>query len=400
MAKKVKSQGTATAVPADVDELSQILSKALQTQFKDEQIVWNLNGSEESPTQVDHWISTGHVLLDLAISNRPHGGLPVGKIVEIYGAEASGKSLLAAHIIAETQKLGGRGIFIDTESAVSPEFFEAIGVDLSKLLYIQLETLEDIYSAMETLITTTRKNHPDELVTIVVDSIAGATTKVEQEADFDKDGYATTKSIINSKAMRKLTNLIGKQKILVVLTNQIRAKMNAMAFADPNTTSGGKAIGFHASVRIKMASKSRLRVENKLLKQKTTIGTSNIAEITKNRVGPPFRKAVFDIYFASGIDPYSGWPSLLKETNVIKSAAGYITFSNVNYREEGSSEPLKIKSSDFNTELNNRPELKEELYMKICEILIMNYKDTDSAILGDEGVSNDLSDDDGDISDD
>ena len=196
-----------------------------------------LNSDDSAPTNVDGWISTGCAMLDVAISNRPYGGLPVGRITEVTGLEQSGKSLLSAHSLAETQKQGGVAVLIDTETAVSREFLEAIGVDVSKLLYVSADSVEQIFDFTETIIEKVRETaSKDKIVTIVVDSVAAASTKNELAADYNKDGYATDKAIIISKAMRKITNMIGRQKISLVFTNQLRQKMNAM-FGDPWTTS-------------------------------------------------------------------------------------------------------------------------------------------------------------------
>ena len=216
------------------DELATLISKNLSKTFKDQaQTVWYLDGPEDSPSDIVDWISTGSSLLDLAVSNRPYGGLPVGRITEITGLEGSGKSLVAAHSLADTQRKGGVAVFIDTEAAVSREFLTAIGVDLSKMMYVPLETIEDIFQSIEIIINTVRNSEKNKLVTIVVDSLAGASTKVEMDADYDKDGYATTKAILLSKAMRKINNLIAKERICLIFTNQLRQKLNAMAFADP-----------------------------------------------------------------------------------------------------------------------------------------------------------------------
>jgi recombination protein RecA len=232
--ESIGDESPTTDKPAVRDELASLISKNLNKQFKDEdQVAWFLDEPEDAPTVVTDWISTGSSLLDLAISNRPNGGLPVGKIVEFLGLEGTGKSLLAAHILAETQKKNGMAVFIDTESAVSMEFLQAIGVNVTNMLYVPLDTIEKIFTAIENIITSVRNSSKDRLVTIVVDSAAGASTDVEMEADYSKDGYATTKAILMSKALRKITNLIAKQKILVVFTNQLRMKMQAMAFSDP-----------------------------------------------------------------------------------------------------------------------------------------------------------------------
>ena len=160
-------------------------------------------------------------MLDLAISNRPNGGIAVGRITELNGLESSGKSLIGAHLLAETQKKGGVAVYIDTETAVSEDFLGVIGVDINKMLYLHLETVEDIFEAIEEIVTKVRESDKDRLVTILVDSLAAATTKVELNADYDKDGWATSKAIVISKAMRKITQMIGRQRVALVFTNPV-----------------------------------------------------------------------------------------------------------------------------------------------------------------------------------
>lgn len=219
--------------PATVDALSSEIISAINTRFKDHghQTAYYLSDPDVA-TDVKEWIPTGHTLLDLAVSNRPNGGWPVGKIIEITGLEASGKSLLGAYALASTQQKGGVAVYIDTESAVSREYLHAIGVDVTKLMYLQLEALEDIFTAIEAIIEKVRSSDRKKLVTILVDSVMGATTLKELEADYGKDGYATDKAIILSKAMRKITGMISKENICLIFTNQLRTKMNAM-FGDP-----------------------------------------------------------------------------------------------------------------------------------------------------------------------
>ena len=216
------------------DSLASILHESINSGLKkgEDNIAHFLDGYDDAAANVKDWIPTGADTLDIAISNRPYGGFPVGRIVEITGLEASGKSLLAAHIIAETQKKGGIGVFIDTESAVSTEFISAIGVDLKKLIYIQMEALEDVYQTVENIVNKVRESNKDRLVTIVVDSVMGASTKKELEGDYDREGWNTEKAILTSKAMRKLTGLIAQHKILLVFTNQLRQKLGVM-FGDP-----------------------------------------------------------------------------------------------------------------------------------------------------------------------
>ena len=181
------------------DELAGILATNLNKKFKSSnyKVAYFLEGDEDSPSEVSEWISTGSSMLDLAISNRPNGGLPVGRITEITGLEASGKSLLAAHVLANTQKKGGLAVYIDTENAISREFLTAIGVNLKDMLYVPLDTIEDIFDAIDSIIESVRKTDKNKIVTIVVDSVAGASTKIEMAADYDKDGYATSKALIS-----------------------------------------------------------------------------------------------------------------------------------------------------------------------------------------------------------
>ena len=236
------------------DELGGLIAETINKQFKTQHLksAYFLEGDDDAPTIIKEWVGTGSTMLDLAISNRKYGGFPVGRVCEITGLEQSGKSLLAAHALLNTQKKGGLAVYIDTENAISTEFLSAIGLNLKEMLYIPLETIEDIFETVEVIVDKVRSSDKNRLVTIVVDSIAGASTKTEMAADFDKDGYATAKALIMSKAMRKITNLIGRERICLIFTNQLRQKLNAPAFSDPWTTPGGKSIPFHASVRIRL----------------------------------------------------------------------------------------------------------------------------------------------------
>ena len=216
------------------DELAVELADVINKKFKTSgyKTAYFLDTATDAPNEVRGWVQSGSDMLDLAMSNRPAGGFPVGRIIEITGLEASGKSLLAAHALANTQRQGGLAVYIDTEMAVSREFLEAIGVDLSKMLYIPLETIEEVFETIESITEKVRKSNKDRLVTIIVDSVMGASTKGEKEKEYDKDGYATQKAIILSKGMRKLTNMIGREKICLMFTNQLRTRLG-VAFGDP-----------------------------------------------------------------------------------------------------------------------------------------------------------------------
>lgn len=357
-----------TTKPSDGGSLTDELAESLNKKFSKEysQVAYFLNGGGESPTDVTSWISTGCTPLDLAISNRPNGGLPVGKIVEITGLEQSGKSLLAAHMIASTQKQDGIAVYIDTESSLDAQFLTVIGVDVDKMLYIPLDTVEDAFEAMEDIIVKIREKQKDKLVTIIFDSVAAATTKIESAADYEKDGYATAKAIIMSKSMRKITNLIGKQKILCVFTNQLRQKLNAMPFGDQYTTSGGKALQFHASVRLRL--KGVGKIKEKVNGIETVVGQEVECEVVKNRLGPPNRKVRYSIFYDSGIDDAYGTLKLLKEYKVVKQGGAYYSYTTT------SGDSLSFLAREFKDLLESHPTAREELYEKLCDKYIMKYR--------------------------
>ena len=367
----------------DVD-LASILADSLNKQAKDQTVAFFLD-SGDAPTNVHGWVSTGASMLDVAISNRPYGGLPVGRITEITGLEQSGKSLVSAHLLAETQKQGGVAVLIDTENAVSREFLEVIGVDVSKLLYVAAETVEQCFEYTETIIEKVRVASKDKMVTIVVDSVAAASTEKEMEADYGKDGYATDKAIIISKAMRKITNLIGRQKITLVFTNQLRQKMNAMPFSDPWTTSGGKAIAFHASVRLRLKSMGTIKVKES--SGDRIVGIKVRCQVVKNRMGPPLRSADFDIFFDRGIDNYGAWLAMMKDNKIVSQGGAWYTYVDIETGEE-----FKFQAKDFPELMQTNAELEEQIYKRICEATILQYKKdsldsdnlvTDSEVIGD-----------------
>ena len=362
-------------------DLASVLAGELNKLNKDQTVAFFLD-DDGAPTNVDGWVSTGAAMLDVAISNRPYGGVPVGRITEVTGLEQSGKSLLSAHLLAETQKQGGVAVMIDTETAVSREFLEAIGVDVSKLLYVTADSVEQIFEFAETIIEKVRTTNKDKMVTIVVDSVAAASTKNELAADYDKDGYATDKAIIISKAMRKITNMIGRQKISLVFTNQLRQKMGVM-FGDPWTTSGGKALAFHASVRLRL--KNMGQIKQKVNGKDKVVGMKVRCQVIKNRMGPPLRAADFEIYFDRGIDNYGSWLTVMKENKLVKQGGAWYE-----YVDTETGEVHKFQSKDFIPLMGENDELREQIYKRICEQTILQYKsstlDIDSMELDTEGA--------------
>lgn len=376
---------TPAVEPVVVESLTNDLLKSLNIKFKNQpdKAAFFLNDPNVT-SDVHNWIPSGNDILDIAISNRPNGGWPVGRIVELTGLEASGKSLLAAHALKNTQALGGVAVYIDTESAVSEQFLSAIGVDIPKLIYMPMDALENIFEAVETIISKVRESNKDRLVTIVIDSIMGASTLAELESTYEKDGYATSKAIILSKAMRKLPLLIARENILLMMTNQLRVNLG-VSFGEKYSTSGGKAVGFAASVRVRLTNKNKIKIkqENGL---EAIVGIKTNVKITKNRLGPPLRDVDYDIYFDSGVDNYGSWLETLKDYKVVTSGTNWSlpltgdlvgielidpTTGEIKTFSDG---VMKFKSKDFKQWLLANPKFKDILYNILCEKLIMKYK--------------------------
>jgi len=358
------------------DELAGVIADELNKQFKHQKVAYFLEEGG-NPTDVTDYLSTGSTMLDLAISNKPNGGIGVGKITELNGLEGSGKSLIGSHLLASTQKKDGIAVYIDTESAVSQEFLRAIGVDTKKMLYVHLETCEEIFDTIETIVTKIRESDKDKLVTILVDSLAAASTKVEMDADFDKDGWATAKAIIISKAMRKVTQMIARQKVALVFTNQLRQKLGVM-FGDPWTTSGGKALPFHSSTRVRFKNMGQIKDTNK-----TTIGIKIRGQVIKNRLGPPMRTADFPLYFDTGIDDFGSWLTTMKEHKLLKQAGAWYTINHADTETGELIKEYKFQSKDFEKLLLENPDLKDFCYNQICGACILKY---DSKELGIDDV--------------
>jgi recombination protein RecA len=248
------------------------------------------------------------------------------------------------------------------------------------MLYIQLETVENIFEVIENIILKVKESDKNRLVTIAVDSVAAATTKVEQAQDYDKEGWATSKAIVLSKGMRKITQLIGRERVALIFTNQLRQKLGVM-FGDPWTTSGGKAIQFHASCRLRL--KAAGQIKAKVQGKEQTIGIKTKAIVVKNRMGPPLRTAEFNIFFESGVDDTGSWLQVMKDYKLLQQGGSWYT-----YKCDITGEDIKFLSKDFETKVLSNPERKESIYKKICETLVMSYK-TDNIGIDDLEIGED-----------
>ena len=297
--KKSRKQDT-----AGMEDFTSDLISALNKEHGS-RVAYNL-AYDESPTHVNRWIPTGSKLLDYICSNRRGGGLPEGRIIEIFGPPSIGKSHIATQIARCTQNLGGIVVYIDTENATSVENLGLLGVNISKrFVYVDTHCTEEVLSIAESTILKAKAMNKDIPVTIIWDSVAASSPKAELLGDYDKESIGLQARAI-SKGMRKITGVIANQSVLFVILNQTRTKIGVM-YGDPDITPGGKAIPFHASIRIKLGAGQQIKDGDDV------IGIHVSAKTIKNKVAPPFRKIEFEIHFGVGIKEHEQVFDLLRK---------------------------------------------------------------------------------------
>jgi len=308
MPKKAKVEKTVTK-PADRDQRLTAIKIAMAQIEKQFGVGAIMKMGDESINQKVSVIPTGSISLDMALGV---GGFPRGRVVEIYGPEASGKTTLALHVVAEAQKAGGTAAFIDAEHALDPKRAQGIGVVLEELLLSQPDNGEQALEIAETLI---RSGGVD---VIVIDSVAALVPKSEIEGEMG-DSVMGLQARLMSQALRKMTGAISKSKCVVIFTNQLREKIGVM-FGNPEVTTGGRALKFYASVRIDM------RKIGNIQEGEDIVGSRHRAKIVKNKVAPPFKITEFDILNDGGISVTGDLLDVAINTGVVNKAGAFLKY--------------------------------------------------------------------------
>jgi len=380
-----KKKGTATS-----DDFSSELIKELNREAGSI-IAFNL-GTDDAPTNIKRWISTGSRQLDSILSNKVIGGLPEGRIVEIQGPTSSGKSHLAYEVAKYTQKMGGIVVYIDTENATNLDNLRMIGVDVNKhFVFIQTACTEDIFAAAESAIHKARALTKDVPVTIIWDSVAASSPRAELEGDYDQNTIGLQARVLG-KGIRKIGSLIGNQNILFLLINQQRQNIG-VRYGDSTTVPGGMAIPYASSTRIRLMSAKPIEKNGEI------IGVQVEAKTIKNKVARPFRKCTFSIHFGKGIveheevfDLFRSYcekskNGILTPDGKCVSINGKAAWKNFTVTDSTSGEVIhdvKFHKSDFADKVLNVPEYKDYMEALYEATLVMKEGVSEHSTL--EGV--------------
>ena len=285
--------------------------------------------------------SSGSLSLDIGLGV---GGYPKGRIIEIYGPESSGKTTLALHAIAEVQKEGGRAAFIDAEHALDPVYAKSLGVDINELLLAQPDTGEQALEICEALVRS------EAVKIVVIDSVAALVPKAEIDGEMG-DSHVGLQARLMSQALRKLAGTINKTQTTAIFINQLREKVGVM-FGNPETTTGGRALKFYASVRLDVRRSEALKIGENIVGNRTTI------KIVKNKVAPPFKSAVVDIMYGEGISREGELIDLGSECGVLEKSGAWYAYNG---------EKIGQGKENVKLFLKDHPELEEEIEEKIRE---------------------------------
>jgi recombination protein RecA len=280
-------------------------------------------------------VSTGSLSVDVALGV---GGLPRGRVVEIYGPESGGKTTLALHVVAEAQRAGGVAAFVDAEHALDPVYARALGVDVDELLVSQPDTGEQALEIVELLV---RSGAVD---VVVVDSVAALVPRAEIEGEMG-DSHVGLQARLMSQALRKLTGVMSKSRTMVVFINQIREKIGVL-YGNPETTPGGRALKFYASVRLEVRRKGDVKVAGEKVGNRTRV------KVTKNKVAPPFKEAEIEIVFGRGIDKLGDLVGIAADVGVVQKSGSWFSFGELRLGQG------KEKAAEF---LGERPDLAAEV---------------------------------------
>jgi len=302
----------------------------------------------DSYTVAVECISTGSISLDLALG----GGIPKGRVIEIYGPESSGKTTLTLHAIAEVQRAGGTAAFIDAEHALDPAYAKRIGVDVQNLLLSQPDNGEQALEIVETLV---RSNAVD---LIVIDSVAALVPRAEIEGDMG-DSHMGLQARLMSQALRKLTGVISRSKATVIFINQIRMKIGVM-FGNPETTTGGNALKFYASVRMDIRRIGQIKQGDEAVGNRTRV------KVVKNKIAPPFREAEFDIMYNQGISATGDVLDLASAQGIVEKAGAWFAYGGENIGQG------REASKQF---LQDNPKVMAEIVKKIRDAVTAAAKE-------------------------